>query len=513
MSQKTQLEKFKRKDKANIGDRYLPDHTLSDVDFKDIEVVDKNIRDEQSYIDHPETLELAHNILENGMQNPVRVYRKDGRVGNNFILLDGYRRYHAIKMIMDNETLQATGGYEPVRITDELRRRVSQVPCVIGKKLQDDELIITRALLNDKRKPLDNLEWADVVTSLINIDSKKNTQTNIAKKLGYARQQINDWVAIYRIDGEIKRLIKEIQRYGQSLDSLSTTVDRDNLSTTVDNDNKYSVIGRNILRDIAVSDNQSLAFWKKFGKLCTGKDAKALGLDVDSIKKMEKKDKERTEYEQRVVNYLKYRDKILNKISKKEGLERDLYEQNLRSIERMLVIEIVGFHGFNYDEIFNPDTKESIKDLISPSTVQYSTDTNTTTTELKFDFEYTEYDFTFTVKKYGLGKTLYAIIDLIFYYRENKKRIGDLLSFVRNNVSDDKRMRFIPSFLNRPDAEIDEGYIKYVRDGCPDILQIVDHTNTDIKLEERPFLPSHEKKYGFGILRNLLKLYLEKRKG
>jgi len=129
--------------------------------------------------------DLTNSIRENGVFQPLRVYKED----KNYIIIDGERRFRAIRAGQDNGVLS----------------KVLQVPVIVMPKPKKAEALITTLLSNDG-KPLLPLEEAYAYKRL---KDEKMTEDQIAKKLGRSTNHVINRLKLVDATPETKKALKE----------------------------------------------------------------------------------------------------------------------------------------------------------------------------------------------------------------------------------------------------------------------------------------------------------------
>jgi ParB family transcriptional regulator, chromosome partitioning protein len=163
--------------------------------------VKSNIRngyDKESIVD------LANNISEIGLQQPITVYQE----GKGFIVVCGHRRYAAIKK------LSVTDG------------RFEKIPAVIIPKPSDEERIVLQLSENLNRRDLSAEEITESIGVLITAGWKK---IEIAKRLGKTYNLILQYSKAWEV-------LKSNKNVKKMFDDGKVTIDNIFLSYSVSND-------------------------------------------------------------------------------------------------------------------------------------------------------------------------------------------------------------------------------------------------------------------------------------
>ncbi len=154
---------------------------LYHVDVREIEVVDGfNVR-----TDYGDMGWLIDNIRENGVKNPVRAYKLDGK----WHLIDGHRRHKACMILVD----------EGLNI---------RIPVVSeGKGVSAEQRIVDMICLNDGKR-LNPLEEAEAINRLSNYGL---SDTEISKKTSKTLVYISNLALLSSAPTKIKNFIKSEQ--------------------------------------------------------------------------------------------------------------------------------------------------------------------------------------------------------------------------------------------------------------------------------------------------------------
>jgi ParB/RepB/Spo0J family partition protein len=135
--------------------------------------------------------ELAANILENGMEQPLQgVFNTDGK----FVLLDGYRRLLAVQLLIGNGLTEQQGG-KPMSMVE-----VIQAP----KELTEDQWIV-RMLNSNSNLKYQPIQIANGLLRLKKHFGYSNEQ--IADKLGKSRQYVDDMINLAQEPEGIKNAV------------------------------------------------------------------------------------------------------------------------------------------------------------------------------------------------------------------------------------------------------------------------------------------------------------------
>jgi ParB/RepB/Spo0J family partition protein len=144
-------------------------------------VADENLNPRFEYGDIEE---LMNSILENGIRNPLKGYKK----GDQIILKDGHRRMRAVNLAI-------TKGH-----------KIERVPVIIElQSLNEEERTLEFLIYNDG-KPLTMLEQSEVIKRLLNFGWKI---TDVVKKTGKARGYIENLIMLTKTSMKVQNFIKE----------------------------------------------------------------------------------------------------------------------------------------------------------------------------------------------------------------------------------------------------------------------------------------------------------------
>ena len=139
--------------------------------------------------------ELAEQIKEQGVLNPISVQRyKDENGEEKYRLVDGERRYRAVMMLINEAENNGT---------DSIKR----IPAIfLSNSLTEEELLVQQAMRNEG-KPFNGYEYGVWCRKLR--DKFGYTTAEIAKKLGKNQGMITYWLQIMEMKPELQKLIKE----------------------------------------------------------------------------------------------------------------------------------------------------------------------------------------------------------------------------------------------------------------------------------------------------------------
>ena len=128
--------------------------------------------------------ELSKSILNNGQSMPGRVDVADD---GTFILVDGHRRFSALKLL-------EADGHEPYFLA-----------IVNGKRTTEEQRILQMFTTQDN-KPLTAPEVAELILRLVNLG---HDQLSVANKIGKTPAYVSQMLGFANETPEIKNLVKE----------------------------------------------------------------------------------------------------------------------------------------------------------------------------------------------------------------------------------------------------------------------------------------------------------------
>ena len=174
------------------------------INPKDIVVVeDFNSRNNFGDIE-----ELARQIKENGVLNPITVSKTTDNNGNTkYKLVDGERRYRAVMSLINN-------GVE-----------VNNIPALfVDENTNEENLLIQQAIRNEGDK-FNEYEWGILATKLRDRCGLSNMQ--IAKKLGKNQGVVTYWFQLLKMRDEIKFMVRDGLISGSDVRRIMTACDHD----------------------------------------------------------------------------------------------------------------------------------------------------------------------------------------------------------------------------------------------------------------------------------------------
>jgi ParB/RepB/Spo0J family partition protein len=138
-----------------------------------------NVREDMGELE-----ELSKSILNNGQSMPGRV---DVAEDGTFILVDGHRRFSALKLL-------EADGHEPYFLA-----------IVNGKRTTEEQRILQMFTTQDN-KPLTAPEVAELILRLVNLG---HDQLSVANKIGKTPAYVSQMLGFANETPEIKNLVKE----------------------------------------------------------------------------------------------------------------------------------------------------------------------------------------------------------------------------------------------------------------------------------------------------------------
>jgi len=138
-----------------------------------------NVREDMGELE-----ELSKSILNNGQSVPGRV---DVAEDGTFILVDGHRRFSALKLLEKD-------GHEPFFLA-----------IVNGKRTTEEQRILQMFTTQDN-KPLTAPEVAELILRLVNLG---HDQISVANKIGKTPAYVYQMLSFANETPEIKNLVKE----------------------------------------------------------------------------------------------------------------------------------------------------------------------------------------------------------------------------------------------------------------------------------------------------------------
>lgn len=154
---------------------------------------------------------LKNNIKENGVKNPIRCYRKNGK----YILVDGHRRIRACMQLLKEEGI-------------EMRVRVN----LEEKGTSREQRVIDMMTLNEGKR-LNPLEEAEAVNRLIQYGLE---EIEISKKIGKTLTYISNLKLLQSAPEHIKKMVRSEQ--------ISSTLLLELMRETEDFDQLQLLIGK-----------------------------------------------------------------------------------------------------------------------------------------------------------------------------------------------------------------------------------------------------------------------------
>ncbi len=304
------------------------DEVLSLIPFDKL-VIKKgeNVRDDFSYIDHPDLFNLAKSIATGGLEDPLEVYPEDD---GTFTVHHGHRRYLAIRIILTKKEIPKTHLTDYMALDESNKSKVRKVRCIIRRRKPTGiEGVLSQLRDNFNAKDIDNIEMAENCKRLLilyveTIGKEYGFNREIGNHLGQPEDTVKVWRRISTIKPLLLRKCREIQKYGctynkcfdnhssediEGFGTVDTTVGlrpdfsgsgnlkvgaRPDFSEKDDEKRiNFPQIGSKLpqkeLLKIARSGSkkeikpQIVVFWELYGKKCNDQDAKDIGLDLSKL--------------------------------------------------------------------------------------------------------------------------------------------------------------------------------------------------------------------------------------
>ena len=183
----------------------IPDEVSNNINSKkennkdgvaliDINLIKNNNEQPRKLFDDEKILELAESIKHNGIIQPI-ILRK---VGNNYIIVAGERRWRAAKLI-----------------------GIKEIPSII-MDLTDKQVMEISLIENIQRQDLNSIEEANAYKKLI---SEFNlTQEELSKRLGKSRTAITNTIRLLNLSEGVKQYLIEgviSEGHGRALLSIN----------------------------------------------------------------------------------------------------------------------------------------------------------------------------------------------------------------------------------------------------------------------------------------------------
>jgi ParB/RepB/Spo0J family partition protein len=144
-------------------------------------VADEN---ENPRTDYGDIEELMHSLIENGIRNPLKGYKK----GEKIVLKDGHRRMRAVNLAISK-------GHN-----------FERVPVILETATLNSEERTLEFLIYNDGKPLTMLEQSEVINRLLNFGWKI---TEVVKRTGKARGYIDNLIMLSKAPAKIQNYIRE----------------------------------------------------------------------------------------------------------------------------------------------------------------------------------------------------------------------------------------------------------------------------------------------------------------
>lgn len=135
-------------------------------------------------LDYGDIEELMNSIVQNGIRNPLKGYRK----GDKVVLKDGHRRMRAIQLALSKSI------------------KIERVPVILEKVQRNEEERTLEFLIYNDGKQLTMLEQSEVIKRLLNFGWKV---TEVVKRTGKARGYIENLILLTKAPMKVINLIQE----------------------------------------------------------------------------------------------------------------------------------------------------------------------------------------------------------------------------------------------------------------------------------------------------------------
>lgn len=156
------------------------DSNLKQVKNIEISKIGCNPYQPRRVFDNEQLESLAQSIRENGIIQPIIVYKNN----NMYIIIAGERRFRAAKIA-----------------------GLTEIPCIISEQKSDEKLLEIAILENIQREDLDSIEEAEAYQKLI--ENFGYTQDQLGEKLGKSRSHITNILRLNSLPEVVKALIHE----------------------------------------------------------------------------------------------------------------------------------------------------------------------------------------------------------------------------------------------------------------------------------------------------------------
>lgn len=162
--------------------------------------------------DYGDIEELMQSIIENGIRNPLKGYKK----GEQIVLKDGHRRMRAVKLALSKGL------------------KIERVPVIIEQNALNEEERTLEFLIYNDGKPLNMLEQSEVIKRLLNFGWKV---TDIVRKTGKARGYIENLILLTKIAMKVQNYIRDEKISAHAVIQIMQAVkgDIDKTTTEVEN--------------------------------------------------------------------------------------------------------------------------------------------------------------------------------------------------------------------------------------------------------------------------------------
>jgi ParB/RepB/Spo0J family partition protein len=276
------------------------------INLEDIILV-SNIRDE---LDYEEIEILSKNIKELGQLQPVLITK------DNY-LIAGYRRYNAVKLLENS----GTGFLYALK----LDKNYSEIDPILFLKIQYSE--------NENRKSLDNFHLSKLFNNLKNTGKSQKEISEIFEK---TKGTISSIIAIKNIHPELVKLLKEFQVYAWSKKKFVIT----NSDQEPDSNRFYllnkGILGWQVLYSIAKHsdiEDQKVAFLKSFRNRLSEEELQSEFFQT-AYKKFLKNDEPKVFS---ILKSIKYLTEVVSELNNLSEKEKGLAEKHLSNFQNIII--------------------------------------------------------------------------------------------------------------------------------------------------------------------------------
>lgn len=184
----------------------------------DLKKVDpRNIEIEEGFnerIDYGDIDALARSVVELGVLEPVKAYKKKGE--DKYVLTDGHRRMKAVNLAIKYHNANKE-GFEDIS-------KIQLIKLLAGPSTRKERLL-EMAVTGEGKKPLTDLEKASLYQKLIDIsmaEGKKRGEaiTELRAKLGVSQATVYNILQLNALPEEIKTAIEKKEISGSTVTTI-----------------------------------------------------------------------------------------------------------------------------------------------------------------------------------------------------------------------------------------------------------------------------------------------------